>query len=87
MLAAVVGVLTWVVQRAVAEAPKLSTELTAAVQKLPISNATLLRLRGQVVDYLQSGSGSLASGVITGLQAGAEVLTGLLLTLLLTIIS
>jgi putative heme transporter len=86
MLAAVVGVLTWVVQRAVAEAPKLSTELTAAVQKLPISNATLLRLRGQVVDYLQSDSGSLASGVITGLQTGAEVLTGLLLTLLLTII-
>src|SRR5690348_5534735 len=86
MLAAVVGVLTWVVQRAVAEAPRLSTELTAAVQKLPISNATLLRLRGQVVDYLQSGSGSLAGGVITGLQAGAEVLTGLLLTLLLTII-
>jgi predicted PurR-regulated permease PerM len=86
MLAAVVGVLTWVVQRAVAEAPRLSTELTAAVQKLPISNATLLRLRGQVVDYLQAGSGSLASGVITGLQTGAEVLTGLLLTLLLTII-
>jgi putative heme transporter len=86
MLAAVIGVLTWVVQRAVAEAPKLSTELTAAVQKLPISNATLLSLRGQVVDYLQSDSGSLASGVITGLQTGAEVLTGLLLTLLLTII-
>ena len=86
MLAAIVGVLTWVVQRAIAEAPKLSTELTAAVQKLPISNATLLSLRGQVVDYLQSDTGSLASGVITGLQTGAEVLTGLLLTLLLTII-
>jgi predicted PurR-regulated permease PerM len=86
MMAAVVGVLTWVVQRAVAEAPKLSTELTAAVQKLPISNATLLRLREQFVTYLQSGSGSLAGGVITGLQTGAEVLTGVLLTLLLTII-
>lgn len=86
MLAAVIGLLTWVVQRAVAEAPKLSTELTAALQKLPISNETLLRLRGQFVTYLQSGSGSMAGGVITGLQTGAEVLTGVLLTLLLTII-
>ena len=40
----------------------------------------------QLVDYLQSGSGSLASGVITGVRTGAEVLTGVLLTLLLTII-
>ena len=86
MVAAVIGMLTWVVQRAVAEAPKLSAELSAAVQQLPISNATLLRLRGQFVDYLQSGSGSLAGGVITGVQTGAEVITGVLLTLLLTII-
>jgi predicted PurR-regulated permease PerM len=86
MLAVVVGMLTWVVQRALAEAPRLSAELSAAVQKLPISNAALLRLRGQFVDYLQSGSGSLAGGVITGVQTGAEVVTGVLLTLLLTII-
>jgi len=62
MLLIVVGLLTWVVQRAIAEAPTLSSELSAAVQKLPISNATLLRLRGQFVDYLNSGSGSLAGG-------------------------
>jgi putative heme transporter len=86
MLLIVVGLLTWVVQRAIAEAPTLSSELSAAVQKLPISNATLLRLRGQFVDYLNSGSGSLAGGVITGVQTGAEVVTGVLLTLLLTII-
>ena len=86
MLAAVVGLLFWVVQRAIAEAPTLSTELSSAVQKLPISNATLERLRAQFVDYLQSGSGSLAGGVITGVQTGAEVITGVLLTLLLTII-
>jgi len=86
MLAAVVGLLVWVVQRAIAEAPTLSSELSSAVQRLPISNATLERLRGQFVDYLQSGSGSLAGGVITGLQTGAEVVTGVLLTLLLTII-
>ena len=86
MLAAVVGLLTWVVQRAIAEAPTLSSELSAAVQKLPISNASLVRLRAQFVDYLQSGSGSLAGGVITGVQTGAEVITGVLLTLLLTII-
>ena len=86
MLAAVVGLLAWVVQRAIAEAPTLSSELSAAVQKLPISNAALVRLRGQFVDYLQSGNGSLAGGVISGVQAGAEVITGVLLTLLLTII-
>src|SRR3954453_540323 len=86
MLLIVVGLLTWVVQRAIADAPTLSSELSAAVQKLPISNATLLRLRGQFVDYLNSGSGSLAGGVITGVQTGAEVVTGVLLTLLLTII-
>jgi putative heme transporter len=86
MLAAVVGLLVWVVERAIAEAPTLSSELSSAVQKLPISNATLQRLREQFVEQLQSGSGSLASGVITGLQTGAEVLTGVLLTLLLTII-
>ena len=86
MLAAVVGLLVWVVQRAIAEAPTLSSELTAGVQQLPISNANLERLRGQFVDYLQSGSGSLAGGVLTGLQTGAEVVTGMLLTLLLTII-
>lgn len=86
MLAAVVGLLVWVVERAIAEAPTLSTELSSAVQKLPISNATLERLRVQFVDFLQSGSGSLAGGVITGLKTGAEVLTGVLLTLLLTII-
>jgi predicted PurR-regulated permease PerM len=86
MLAAVVGLLIWVVQRAIAEAPTLSSELSSAVQKLPISNATLERLRGQFVDFLQAGSGSLAGGVITGLQTGAEVITGVLLTLLLTII-
>jgi predicted PurR-regulated permease PerM len=85
MLVTVVGVLTWVVQRAIAEAPTLSGELSAAVQKLPISNAALVRLRGQFVDYIQSG-GSLATGVITGVQTGAEVITGVLLTLLLTVI-
>jgi predicted PurR-regulated permease PerM len=86
MLAAVGGLIFWVVQRAIAEAPRLSTELSSAVQQLPISNANLERLRAQFVDYLQSGSGSLAGGVLTGLQTGAEVVTGMLLTLLLTII-
>ena len=86
MLAAVTGLLIWVVQRAIAEAPRLSSELSSAVQRLPISGANLERVRGQFVQSLQSGSGSLAGGVITGLQTGAEVVTGVLLTLLLTII-
>jgi predicted PurR-regulated permease PerM len=38
------------------------------------------------VGYLQSPSGSLASGVLTGLQTVVEVLTGVVLMLLLTVI-
>jgi predicted PurR-regulated permease PerM len=86
MLVAVGGLLTWVVQRAIAEVPTLSAELQRALRQLPISNATLLRVRGQFVAYLQSGSGSVAGGVLTGVQTAAEVLTGILLTLLLTAI-
>jgi predicted PurR-regulated permease PerM len=84
MLLALSGLLTWVVQRAIAEVPTLSVELQRAVQQLPISNDTLLQLRGELVAYLQSGS--LASGVLTGVQTAVEVVTGTLLTLLLTII-
>jgi predicted PurR-regulated permease PerM len=86
MVGVVIGLLTWVVERAIAEVPRLSAELQSAVQSLPLSNSTLLQMRNQFVSYLQSGSGSFASGVITGVQTGAEVLTGVLLTLLLTII-
>jgi predicted PurR-regulated permease PerM len=86
MLLVVTAVLTWVVQRAVSEVPTLSDALERAVRQLPLSNDTLLRLRDQLVGYLQSGSGSFATGVLSGLQAVAEVLTGMVLTLLLTII-
>jgi predicted PurR-regulated permease PerM len=78
--------LTWIVQRAVSEVPTLAGELQKAVQQLPVSSDTLLRLRDQLVGYIQSGSGSVASGVITGLRTAAEVITGILLTLLLTVI-
>jgi predicted PurR-regulated permease PerM len=86
MLLVVAAVLTWVVRRAVAEVPTLSAALERAVRQLPLSNDTLLRLRDQLVVYLQSGSGSFATGVLSGLQTAAEVLTGMVLTLLLTII-
>jgi predicted PurR-regulated permease PerM len=86
MVLVVAGVLTWVVERAVTEVPTLSDALERAVRQLPLSNDTLLRLRDQLVDYLQSGSGSFATGVLSGLQTAAEVLTGMVLTLLLTII-
>ncbi|MCW2898092.1 MAG: family transporter [Streptosporangiaceae bacterium] len=85
MLLAVGGLLTWVVQRALAEVPRLSRELQRAVQQLPISNTTLQRLRSQLVASLQSTSGSL-NGVLTGVQTAVAVLTGIILTLLLTII-
>jgi putative heme transporter len=84
MLGVLSGLLTWVVERAIAEVPTLSAELQRGVQRLPISNDTLSRVRGQLLDYLQSGS--VASGVLTGVQTAVKVLTGMVLTLLLTII-
>jgi len=86
LILVIAGVVTWVVERAVAEVPSLSAELQTAVRSLPISNDTLLRLRDQLLGSLQSGSGSIAGGVITTVRTGAEVLTGVVLTLLLTII-
>ena len=74
------------VERAIAEAPTLSSELYLRGPAALHQQRDPGRLRAQFVDYLQSGSGSLAGGVITGLQTAAEVLTGVLLTLLLTII-
>ena len=86
LLAVVSALLTWVVQRALDEAPTLAAELRKAVRELPLSNEVVLRMRDQALAHLQPGSNSLTNGVLSGLQVGIEVLTGLVLTLLLTII-
>ena len=85
-LAVLAGGLAWVVNRAAVQAPLLVRQLQGAVQRLPISNHALQQARTQVVDYLQSRGGSLTGRVITGVQTLGEVLSGVLLTLLLTII-
>src|SRR5207302_2992927 len=86
VLAVLAGVLIWVVDRAVVQAPLLVSQLQEAVRQLPISNDVLERARAQVLDYLQNRSGSLADRLVTGVQTVGEVLTGVILTLLLTII-
>lgn len=78
--------LVWVVARAVGQAPVLITQLQQSIQDLPISNELLQQVRNQVADYLQTQSGSLASGVLTGVQTLGKLLTGAILTLLLTVI-
>jgi putative heme transporter len=80
------GVMTWVVERAVAQAPALLTQLGDAVQRLPVSSRTLSSWRDQLVSQLEAHRATLTQGVLSGLATGAEVVTGLLLTLLLTII-
>jgi putative heme transporter len=86
MLGVLVLLLTWVVRRAVAEFPSLAGRTQQAVEELPISNDNLVRLRNQVVASIQSGRGTLAQGVLTGVQTAVEAVTGILLTLLLTVI-
>ena len=85
-LAALGGVLFWVVDRAVVQAPMLVDRVQQAVADLPISNDVLQQVRGQVLDYLNNQSGSLTGRIATGVQTVGEVLTGIVLTLLLTII-
>lgn len=80
------AILTWVVTRAVAELPDLVTQLTNAVQDLPVRSILASDWRDQLVTQLQAHRGDLTQGVLTGLLVGAEVLTGMLLTLLLTVI-
>jgi predicted PurR-regulated permease PerM len=86
LLAVVSALLTWVVRRAVDEAPTLAAELRKAVRELPLNNEVVLRLRDQALAQLQPGDNYLTTGVLSGVQTGIEVLTGLVLTLLLTII-
>jgi predicted PurR-regulated permease PerM len=85
-LSALGGALFWVVDRAVAQAPILVDRVQQAVANLPISNNVLQQAREQVVSYLQIQGGSLTGRIVTGVQTVGEALTGIVLTVLLTII-
>lgn len=80
------AVLTWVVNRAVGELPDLFAQLTSGVERLPFRSVLATDWRDRLVEQLRSHQGDLTESVLTGLLVGAEVLTGLLLTLLLTLI-
>jgi putative heme transporter len=85
-LGVVGGVMTWVVRRAVDSWGALVDQVTVTVQDLPVSNERLLALRDQLVAQLETNRAELTQGVVTGLTTAAEVLTGAVLTLLLTVI-
>jgi predicted PurR-regulated permease PerM len=80
------GVLTWVVRRAVDSWGALVDQVTVTVQELPVSNETLVNWRNEAVTQLESNRAELTQGVVTGLTTAAEVVTGVVLTLLLTVI-
>lgn len=85
-LAALLGVLFWVVDRAVAQAPMLVNRVQQAVADLPVGTHVLKQARAQVLGYLQNQSGSMTGRVVTGVQTVGQALTGILLTVLLTVI-
>lgn len=80
------AVMTWVVDQAVSQSPQLVDQLSRSVQHLPIHSGTLTHWRDQLVQALNAHRSALTQGAISGLAAGAEVVTGLVLTLLLTLI-
>jgi predicted PurR-regulated permease PerM len=82
----VIGVLAWVVDRAVLEFPSLVNQLSHAVRELPFKGNTVEKWRNELVRTLESHRSALTQGVLSGLATGAEALTGVLLTFLLTLI-
>jgi putative heme transporter len=85
-LGVVGGVLAWVVHRAAGSWQALVDQVSATVAQFPVSNQTLMALRNQLVVELQSHRAELTQGVLSGLTSAAEVLTGVVLTVLLTAI-
>ncbi len=86
VLGAVGGLMTWVVRRAVVEWPALYDQIQTTIADLPLGNASLLSLRQQALSVLAKNRATLTAEAFTGLTAVAQVLTGVLLTLLLTVI-
>jgi predicted PurR-regulated permease PerM len=80
------GILFWVFDRAVTEFPTLVNQVGDAVGRLPFRSSTIDTLRDDLVREIETHRGALSQGVISGVQTGAEVVTGLLLTFLLTLI-
>jgi predicted PurR-regulated permease PerM len=85
-LAVIALVMTWVVDQAVAQSPQLASQLSDTVGRLPVRSSTLVQWRDQLVQQILSHRDVLTQSAVTGLLTGARVLTGVLLTVLLTLI-
>lgn len=82
----VAAILAWVIDRAVLEFPNLVNQLSHGVGELPFKGHTIAKWRDDLVRTLESHRSALTQGVLSGLATGAEVVTGALLTFLLTLI-
>lgn len=83
----VVGaVLAWIVQTAVNEYPQLVSQLSSALQRLPVPSSTLMDLRDKAASVIGSHQSLLAQSALQGLLTGARLLTGSLLALLFSLI-
>lgn len=85
-LALVGGVISWVVDEAVAQTPALAAQLSDTVSRLPVPSSTLMHWRDQLVQEISSHRAVLTQSALSGLVTGAQLLTGLVLTVLLTLI-
>jgi predicted PurR-regulated permease PerM len=84
----VVGlVLTWVVDQAMAQSADLASELGDSVSRLPVRSSTLEQVRGQLVQEINAHRGDLTQRAVTGVVTGARLVTGVVLTVLLTVIA
>ena len=80
-------VVTWVVGQAMAQSGDLAAELGTSVGKLPVRSATLMHLRDELVAEISAHRSDLTQQAITGVVTGAQLLTGVVLTVLLTVIA
>lgn len=81
LFAVIGGIGTWVVSRAVAQAPVLVAEVSNALSALPITSSVLNNLRTSALDLLNHSLSRLTGPVVTGLTTIGEFATGILITI------
>jgi predicted PurR-regulated permease PerM len=85
LLLAVAGIVTWIVTQASAQVPAVLDQFSAAIQALPIKTGTLHHLQQQAISALERGQGSLTGRLFTGLKFVGEAVTGVVLTVFITL--
>jgi predicted PurR-regulated permease PerM len=86
-LAVVSVVVTWVVDQAIAQSGDLAAQLGDSVSRLPVRSSTLEHVRGQIVEEITAHRADLTQRAVTGVVTGARLVTGVVLTVLLTVIA